>query len=755
MLLLYYCYLQSYSKEIDERLIVQRPGYGVTFSRLHELADGGGSITYSHTWLINIPKYRLPIFPDGSICGISMDGFEELCNTIDSMIMNTEINIKEKLNMANVRMKYALKVIPETPMSTLLEPPKKKIRRNAPTLPSFTDKPFYEDFLDMMPSRIIGNFASDLFNMPGSKAVDNIKSKIRSVAGAMHTNMQSIVSLGNSLSSIISVVEKRMQVVQEMGTKNVADLNTVRENINSFYNATQIQLGKFADEISRLNRLKSVFISRVIPLLMTLERRGDDMVSLTHEFTQGVLALMYGKITAALVPENMMKSVIDHVAQNVLTLPQWRDYGLISTSPAYFYRFEDIAFTRTENHLILTMNFPLVLSGSRMPLYRIDVFPVPTAAGIRSQVDTGHTLIQDLPGFIAVSENTENFIEITIAQFLACKGQEIKTCGESVGIISNKESMTCAFAIFIDNHIAVRRLCDISYTKEEIRGSALQIAANGRFIVHGGSEMDNWILSCPDSSRSPITHVQPCSYCQVEIPCGCSLTANHFLVPRRISDCDVIGDEVPKMTTFYTRNTAMVTSMLSEEDSRSLRSYELLLDTMYPPFHVPAIKFTSDAQFHNWIEKSDKYKSNYTKVVELVKRDMEIFQDKTDAALRAARNFSDQTLYRAPNMAKAFGELFSIFGDFGTFLMALSSPVILGLIGTAIMSFSFLPRCMPDIVIWYKSRREIRQANQQTKKCMAINTRGHIELENYYYDDDDDGGGGTDGDDIERQYLLP
>jgi hypothetical protein len=243
-----------------------------------------------------------------------MDGFKELCNAIDSMIMNTQINIKEKLNMANVRMKYALNVIPETSMSKLLEPPKKKIRRNAPTLPSFMDKPYYEDFFDKMPSRIIGNFAADLFNMPGSKAMDNIKSKLRSMAGVMHINMQSIVSAGNSLSSIISVVEKRMQVVQEMGTQNVADLNTVHENINSFYNATQIQLGKFADEILRLNRLKSVFISRVIPLLMTLERSGDDMVSLTHEFTQGVLALMSGKITAALVPENMMKSVIDHVA---------------------------------------------------------------------------------------------------------------------------------------------------------------------------------------------------------------------------------------------------------------------------------------------------------------------------------------------------------------------------------------------------------------------------------------------------------
>jgi hypothetical protein len=158
----------------------------------------------------------------------------------------------------------------------------------------------------------------------------------------------------------------------------------------------------------------------------------------------------------------------------------------------------------------------------------------------------------------------------------------------------------------------------------------------------------------------------------------------------------------------------MVTSVLSEDDTRNIRSYETSINQLFPPFKVPVINYTRFGDpFYAYIEKSHSYKSNYTQIVEAINRDMPIFQDKIEAALSQARNFSDQVLYRAPDVAAAFYNFFSIFGNLGRFVTCLSSPVVLAVIGFVIISFVFLPRCVPSSYAWIKMRRQKQTAKNQ------------------------------------------
>jgi hypothetical protein len=270
--------------------------------------------------------------------------------------------------------------------------------------------------------------------------------------------------------------------------------------------------------------------------------------------------------------------------------------------------------------------------------------------------------------------------------------------------LRDKNSITCAFALFTDNHAAIKRLCDIAYTKDQITGRAVQTTANGRYLTYNGGVHEDWLLSC-SGTTTPLQHIPSCSYCQINLPCGCSLTAKHFLIPHNISNC---ANNSKTTTTWYSRNTAMVTSVLSKEDVQKICSYETSTNRLFPPFRVPSINFTRpSSEFYTFVEISHRYESNYTHIIEAIKNNTPMFRDKVEAALSKARNFSDQVLYRAPDIAAAFYQMFTIFGDLGQFVTWLSSPVILAIIGFVMISFVFLPRCVLASYYWLRQQQQM------------------------------------------------
>lgn len=45
---------------IDDRLTINRMGYGIMFDKIGELADSGGITYYTHTWSLIIPNHTIP-----------------------------------------------------------------------------------------------------------------------------------------------------------------------------------------------------------------------------------------------------------------------------------------------------------------------------------------------------------------------------------------------------------------------------------------------------------------------------------------------------------------------------------------------------------------------------------------------------------------------------------------------------------------------------------------------------------------------
>jgi hypothetical protein len=653
------------------------------------------------------------------VCGklTTPENVVAVCRSVDILIEETKKNMAKKYVETNTRVAAALSTLPQTNTTD-------RRRRAADSAEQYV--------WDHIPSRVLGSAAAGLFDVPGLKALENLQNSLVSIAGAYAQQTNEIKQLGGFLSTMVQTSMRRTDDLERVGNMTVRNINNLRGNINAVYSTFANRLDNLSAELSMTTDIKRLLLTQVTPMLMAAETCATDTLFMAQTFEAGVIELLKGSITPALVPEDAVNEVIGYITTAVLTDNRWRGYGLISTAPSYYYRLQDIAFLRNDTYILLTMNFPLVQLSGRMPLYRVDILPVPLTAGLEETIEAGYTLIQNVPGFVAISEDTERFVELTTAQYLTCKGDVLKTCGHvGGGVLRDKNSMTCAFALFTDNHAAIKRLCDIAYTNAHITGRAVQLTDNGRYLTYNGGVREDWLLSC-SGTNTPLQHISSCSYCQINLPCGCSLTAKHFLIPHSISNCAKTSKTT---TTWYSRNTAMVTSVLSKEDVQNIRSYETSTNQLFPPFRVPSINFTRpSSEFYAFMEMSDRYESNYTHIIEVIKNNTPMFRDKVEAALSKARNFSDQVLYRAPDIAAAFYQMFTIFGNLGQFVTWLSSPVILAIIGFAIINFIFLPRCVPAVYYWLQDHQQQQTLTNQT---VPLIDNKIDDWENYYSEEDD------------------
>ena len=103
--------------------------------------------------------------------------------------------------------------------------------------------------------------------------------------------------------------------------------------------------------------------------------------------------------------------------------------ALVSESPSYYYGLKKITYTHVYDYvdendvsegfmLYVTLEVPLFRIGGTLPVYRLDVFPVPTHPVERSP-QLGYTIVENVPQFLAVDSNEEFFFEMSRELFLS------------------------------------------------------------------------------------------------------------------------------------------------------------------------------------------------------------------------------------------------------------------------------------------------------------------------------------------------
>ncbi|AAS00944.1 ORF54 [Ostreid herpesvirus 1] len=735
---------------IDERLTVNRMGYGVMFDKVSEIIDGGGIVHFSHTWSLIIPTYTIPSV-ENIDCTLLNAELTPICDSINNLIDSANTETYNSITDAKLRMAKALDVIPkskpedlinidlganlETTTTAAPQTGNRRRRRAAGDEPNTDDNtpPNLEipDWLDpdkdnsdweiLIPGRLAGNLFTSIFDMPGSGTLKNSVRNLKALGGAIYTNTQSIINLNDQFAYIIQTTDKRMDEIQEMGDILVRKIAQTRASMVTFQNEFSAIYGNMSARILMLNKLKSMVVSNLYPDLFRMKVLGKDIETLCDMWTYGLINLASGYISPQLITETMMKHVIDHIVRNIIPQPTYNRFNLLSTDPAFYYKMKKmLSYARTADKVIVTINIPLYRTEGRMPLYRIYSFPIPLTMGTEDTSDKGYTKMADLPDFIAVDSNTDAYVEMTQAAYLSCSGavSGIQSCGNAVGVTKRRDvtDMTCAFAIFIDDTTAIGKFCQTAYSDVGPVGSARQLASDSSFLISSGEDTDSfWTVNCPKSTINPISKVVPCNLCRMEISCGCSLSASHFKLNPRIGGCEKSLEGVPKTTKIYSRNMAAVTEFVTDEDLKLVNSYSARVDKLYPPIKMEKLEFKTYDNVEAYAEKSRKYGQDFIKGAELMKKNLTIYKDKVDEGLKKARDFSDQVVDREGSIINAISGLFTdIFGgEVWAVIAAIFSPVFLTAFALIISLINFIPAVRYDYKQYKKEKREKRYEEQR------------------------------------------
>jgi hypothetical protein len=706
------CYLLAVDaiNDVDNRLTVQRPGYGVMFEKEADLLDSGGSTTYTHTWTVAIPHLRAPYLASPKCDRWSWSELQRACGHLQSVIESTFQSAVKRINSAASALDTALTILPLSTLedlqyndfddlgSDLQDANLTRRRRSVPPIDSLdtdNDDKFTE-FLDHTPVKIGTQIVADLVSIPGPRTIRQLKSSLRSLGGAIQTNTNSIIHFSNSLTSAMNLVDLRLDTIETRGQIIHDDIGIIKQNMETLANSSIGAINEIAQKLSYLQQMKDYYTSIILPAIISYNTVVNDIVQLAGYFANGFNSLNRGYLSSALVPEEMIVDLLDYITTEVVATPRYKDYLPISLSPLYYYQIKDIAYARTTTHIIITINIPMIKVGGRMNIYKVNLFPVPINAGTFEKDSPGYTRLMDMPDFLAVTDDRMAFLEIRSAEYLTCRGDDMKICGGIGAAYRSKSSMSCAMAIFLDSHIDIKTLCTVAYTKNEPTGGAVQIAADDNFVAHRGRDdvSATWQLSCPHSAVKPEDQIPACDMCRIKVPCGCTLTAAHFTLPTRMTGCNPMVNNIPNVTIINTRNTALLAETLSSSELARIRSQEAIINDYFPPMKKPTFNFTDPYEgATEYAEVFEDYRVDFRKAVTLWKQQREMYVDKVDSGLAKAKDFSDVVVDRAPSIARGLSTVVTEFlgGSVGTIVFLLTSPLFLGIIGFCLTGCKCLP----------------------------------------------------------------
>ena len=685
----------EYSTGTDYRRTVIKAGYGVNFDRVgHVLVDGGTSL-YTHTWAITWPKIRTAAIP--SFDCSKATSWARRCAALNTVIMESNTFVYESLLKATLSLKDAHDMIP----LHAVQERRRRRRRNAPTMPSWLSEQDSDNILDnVLPTHSIGQMWADLTHTPGPRAIRKLKHHLRLLGSAIYENVQGIKNFESGISSLSLLTSKRIDLLRQVGTATDMRLEQLRHRIRNTYKKSGMEETRLLHRLEYDEQIDITFDQEVEPLISDFYRAVDNAFITAQTWTDGVRRLTQGFLPPTLVSIENVQELLDHITSNLLLQPRYADLHLPSASPLYYYKLKKIAYTRTVNDtLLISLSIPLYRIGGLLPVYRVDTYPVPAHAGM---VGGGgdYTLVHGLPGFIAVSDNQEIYVEMSDNFFLSCSGDPAtRTCGPGMPALKRKAGVTtCAFAIFIEAKTQVLEKCDFRYAIDlKPYGSAVQLSADSSFLVHASrrtSANDVWHLSCRESHGRPQAVLQPCNMCRIRIPCFCSMAGVDFFLPIRHTGCDVgTSSSAPPTTYLYHLNQIVMTELFPKSELAKLASYHANVIKMYPAFPIPNIHFTVADNFTDFVDVSNSFAAQFQKTIKMSKTHLKIYNNKAQAGLARARNFTDQVVDRGSDFTKAIDDLFNgVFGGkIGNIIAAIFGPLGLVCIAFVLASFEFIP----------------------------------------------------------------
>lgn len=763
LLLLFYVLIVITSHTKSETIIKQ--GYGVHFDLVDHIIADGDTMTYTHTWQIpwlNIRNGGISQFD----CSRAADWrgrclvLQEFIHTVDSDVFEITSNLKGLVRTAIHQIPVSLNESLTAESSDTNERRqdfgngrRKKRQATANTTLNGAELPDWlktqtsdiiHDGLDYLPVRIVGQIWSDLTNSPGPKDLRALRSHLRSVGSAVYENIQGVKQFNSDITSLSQLTNGRIDNAVALGQIVNDRIAQTQRGIRNLYNKTSDILATERARLDHIDHIYRITVGDILPAVMKYRAVVLEAAREVDRWLAGITRLTEGYISPFLVRPDEMGRVLNYVSESVLTKPRYKDLRLPSSHISYYYTLKNVAYTHvlnnisaetheTDSTLYVSLNIPLYAVGGLLPLYEVTTYPVPLAAGL--QVPTvinyddkkiAFTRFVNVADFIAVSQTTDLYVEVSRKTYLSCGGSPgARFCRSGMNVVrkASVENTTCTFAIFTENNRGVSTTCDIRYEDTDRwkpLGSAFQLSQDSTFLVHAsqrGPGPDMWRIACQQSSSRPgqVTPVQPCDMCRLRIPCGCSLTGRDFFLPPRLSGCNATTTTTTSNVTYvYTVNTALMTNFYPQSALGQLRSFDELDRKIHPPFHLPDITFDVPDLLSQYVERDDAFQASLNDTFARAQMNLSSYTVREEAALNKTRNFTDSVSSKMGDIEAALEDVLNLFGgDIKTTLALIFSPLFIGLLALVPALIQFVPNAIFDYKKWKTKRKRSQKSMEQ------------------------------------------
>lgn len=583
---------------------------------------------------------------------------------------------------------------------------------------------------DYWPGNTAGQFVADLFHRPGPRTKRKLREHIREVGKGIYYNQKAIAHFDSGIDAFSVHDNQQVDFMMDTMNKMRTRLNSIIAAVKNEYKRERDAELTMRNRIAHVDQISAMVDTKIVPMLTDARLTAHSANREARRWARGLNTLANGILSPALVRPDMIRAMLDELTTEKDKDPKFRKYTYLSAKPLFYYKYGRVAYTRDERNMYVTLSVPMMETGATglLDLYRVDVYPVPVTAGTRAQIaaaktgqwkdagggDKRLTRLSNMASYFTVSKNRQMYLELDTAKMSSCRNlAQIFMCPETgmPALTKAVSYKSCTYAVFTDDMTAVQERCDPAYEHRGMGfGSAVQIGELATFMMHAGNDERHWRMSCTaqeqvgaaNSVRSgrlmpPKTDqvLEACSMCRVTVPCMCSLTGDQFYLPARLTHClrDDRAQELNVQFTYHL-NTLAVKTLWPERFDDRMKAYEIKLDTMYKPFPPVNLTFTTPASaWDNAVALSHTYLTNYTKLVNNLRKGATTYETKFDAAYNRTVDFSDQVVDKAGSLSKAVKDV--VEGVFGNsplaFLAVLFTPVGLALVSLGIALVIALP----------------------------------------------------------------
>lgn len=405
------------------------------------------------------------------------------------------------------------------------------------------------------------------------------------VVQAHATNTKMIMDNQNDILQIAEIIAQGFQNVRSDLNKTVVLVKNVSHTL---HNEIQYLAERFQGNIDTLiisSRMIATVSTKLSVALHDASVSYSNMRWYLHDYAEGIVDIMQGKLPSSLIPPHQLQTVLDDAIHNLQG--NFPNYELVFKSVSHYYRKTDVTYAVEDN--ILYVLVPIMIKKANqdsLDLYRIETCHVPfDVSKPATHNPSTHTRVSITTDYIAVSGN--NFAELTQSQLDSCDHYNGLFLCDNFILQVHSSAYTCQSALFYDASPAIiNEFCHFQYF-QAIKPSPCILESESHVLL--ANLGNRWSFRCRDENVPRRANGSDYAVLAKSSLCNCALVGDTFFVAQQIGNCT---PHFHDNKLFYPMNAAVATVFYSYLSNSGYMANMSQLYTAPPDLHVPPLKVT-------------------------------------------------------------------------------------------------------------------------------------------------------------------